>query len=281
MPSATGPHTYYEVLTAAVNDIAEHGYDSAARLAYWQEELRKAAERTLRSAAQMEEDLRTAMADLYRRLVEKGGIAKYHPGIARFTLEQLRPRLRNELDKRILASADLIKLNRKQAIEKTLQRFSGWTTSVPPGGTKTADKVKLKTDIKKSMKQLPFEERRVIIDQNAKLVSSISNVVATNGGAIAYRWHSHWRASGYDYRPDHKLRDGKIYLLRESWAKEQGLVRAGEAGYSDEITQPAEEPFCRCGAEYIYTLSQLPTDMLTAKGKEKLLEVRRAMANET
>ena len=34
-----------------------------------------------------------------------------------------------------MASAKLIKLNRDAAIERTLQRFSGWSTSIPVGGT--------------------------------------------------------------------------------------------------------------------------------------------------
>ncbi|SUH14969.1 Uncharacterised protein [Salmonella enterica subsp. enterica] len=35
---------------------------------------------------------------------------KRHPGVSRFTLNYLEPKLRAELDRRIMASADLIKL---------------------------------------------------------------------------------------------------------------------------------------------------------------------------
>jgi len=44
-------------------------------------------------------------------------------------------------------------------------------------------------------------------------------------------------------------------------------MKAGPAGYLDEITQPGEEPFCRCFVRYIYNIRNLPDDMLTQKGK--------------
>jgi len=50
---------------------------------------------------------------------------KRHPGVARFTLNYVEPKLRAELDGRIMASADLIKLNRTQAVNRNIQRFSG------------------------------------------------------------------------------------------------------------------------------------------------------------
>src|SRR5207247_2394734 len=105
-------------------------------------------------------------------------------------IDQIKPALHAELERRIMASADLIKLNRKAAIEKTVQRFSGWATSVPPGGTRATDKKKEKDSIKKSLKSLPFEERRVIIDQSHKFVANLNEIVAKDGGAIAGRWHS-------------------------------------------------------------------------------------------
>jgi hypothetical protein len=98
--------------------------------------------------------------------------------------------------------------------------------------------------------------------------------VAEQGGAIAYRWRSHWRRAGYDFRKDHKERDNEIYLIRNSWAKDQGLIKAGSAGYYDEITSAAQEPFCQCYVVAIYALRELPEDMLTEKGKKLLEETR-------
>ncbi len=266
--------TFYDVLSAAISDITEHGFDQSGRLEYWIQQLREAAERHMQPLHYMEQMLRSGLWTIYKRLVEKGGIAKYHERIAKFTVQQLTTQMRSELDKRILASANLIKLNRQQAIEKTLQRFTGWSTSIPAGGSETTAKRETATEIKKALSQLPFQERRVLIDQGHKLTASINEVVATHGGAIALIWRSHWRQAGYNYREDHKERDGQVYAIRGSWALENGLMKPGEAGYYDKITAVAEEPFCRCYAQYIYNLSSLPKDMLTKKGEEELARVR-------
>ena len=162
----------------------------------------------------------------------------------------MRPELHAELNRRIAASIDLIKLNRPQAILKTQQRFRGWATSIPPGGTPKEGKAKLKKveqkkELRKALASLPFEERRVAIDQSAKLFAAINTTVAVNGGAIGAYWQAHGpHQKGYDGRPAHNARDGKFFLIRNSWADKVGFVKPNSDGYTDEIEQVAELPFC-------------------------------------
>lgn len=241
------PKTLYEVITEAVADITAHGFDSQRRVDEWMERIEAAAKRTMTSPDRLDQLLRETMKGLYSRLVEGGRVARMHPGVSAFTLREVKPKLRAELERRIMTSADLIKLNREQSIAKTLQRFQGWASSVPAGGSRVTDRRETKYDVGKALKQLPFEERRVIIDQGHKLTASINDVIAKDGGAIAAEWSSLWRETNYNYRKDHKERDGKVYLIRDSWAHKKGFVKPGPAGYADEITQPAEEPFCLPG----------------------------------
>ena len=268
----------YEVVTAAVRELSDTGFVSAERLAYWQARIKEAAERSMTSQADMERMLHEALAQVYRRMVEKGGAAKYHGGVDKFTIDKLSPRLRTELQRRILAAADLIKLNREEAIQKTLRRFSGWATSIPAGGSETVERTEEKQHIRKALSSLPFAERRVIIDQGHKLAASINDVIAKDGGAIAVVWNSRWRQPGYNYREDHKERDRNIYLLRDSWARTAGLVKPGEAGCYEDITAFAEEPFCRCFGTWLYHLRQLPDEMLTAKGRAELERAKKAIS---
>lgn len=270
---------YFTTVTAAVNDLVEHGFDSMERVDYWTSEIRKAAERAHASPERLQQMLSDYLTLIYQRLVDRGEVARYHPGIARFTVERLRPQLRAELDRRIMASAQLIKLNRAAAMEKTLQRFQGWSTSIPAGGSRSTDRAEVKDNIKKALRGSSFEERRVMTDQGHKLTASISEVVAAGGGAVALVWHSHWRQAGYNYREDHKDRDGLVYLMRTSWALERGLVKPGPAGYYDKVTAVAEEPFCRCYAQWLYNLRDLPEDMLTKHGVEQLALARHVMAS--
>lgn len=269
--------TFYETISAAVQDIAAHGYDSQARLDFWLNEITEAAKRDLTPPQVLDQALRSTFSTIYKRLVENGGLIKTHPGVSRFTLQQVAPKLRNELDRRIMASANLIKLNREEAIQKTLRRFSGWATSIPAGGSDAAQKGQAKKDVYKTLSQLPFEERRVLIDQGHKFTSALSEILATNSGAIAAIWHSHWRQSHYNYREDHKERDEQVYTVRSNWALERGLMKVGEAGYTDQITAPGQEVFCRCFYQWVYSLKQLPPEMVTAKGQEAMRQARMAV----
>lgn len=271
-----GGESFYDVLTRAVLDMTEFGYDSVDRVAMWLQRLKEAARRSLVPEATLDATLKATLRAVYRSKIERGGILKQHPGIGRFTLQQVAPRLRAELDRRIVASAGLIKLNRTRAIEDTLQRFSGWATSIPAGGTDAASRRAVKDQIRKPLASLPFRERRVLVDQGHKFAANLSNILATDGGAIALIWHSNWRQLNYDYREDHKERDLKVYMLRDNWAQRAGLVKAGAAGYYDQVTAVGEEVFCRCFAQYLYSLRSLPADMLTAKGRIELERVRLA-----
>jgi hypothetical protein len=271
--------SYYEVLTAAVNDVSENGYDSQERIDYWSKRLKEASEKMLLSADQMYDYIRSSFNAIYDRLVNRAALIKYHPGVSKYTLERIKPHLHQELNRRIMASADLIRLNKSVMVQKTLQRFQGWATSVPSGGTTEPKKRKEKKQIYKAMRSLPFEERRVLIDQAAKLTSSINNIVARDGGAIAVKWNSKWRQVNYNYRHSHKERDGKIYMLKDNWAQKNGLVVPGPAGYYEDITAFGEEVYCRCTGSYIYNLRSLPETMLTKKGREELEKARKIIAS--
>jgi hypothetical protein len=266
--------SFFETITAAINDLIEHGYDSADRLAYWVQQIREAAIRTLTPPHVLERALADTLRAVYRDKIERGGILKHHPGVQRYTLANVAPRLRAELDRRILASAQLIRLNRDQQIADTIQRFSGWATSIPPGGTEVVMRRKVKDQIRKPLASLPFRERRVLIDQGHKFVANLNNIIANDNGAIALIWHSHWRERNYHYREDHKERDGLVYLIRGSWAQERGLVKVGDAGYYDQITAAGEEVYCRCFAQYLYSLRSIPAEMMTEKGRDELSRVR-------
>lgn len=257
--------TFWEVLTKAVADMALHGFSDQHRLQDWIEDLREAAAQELGPPSQSIERLRAALRGMYDRNVVKGAILKRHPGIELVTLKMIEPRLRATLDRRMLASADLIKLNRDQAIEKTLQRFSGWATSIPDGGSRVVDKLEVKANVSKSLKQASFEERRLSIDQGHKLIANVSAVLAEQTGAIAAKWR-HVHQAGYDGRPDHEARDEHWFVLRDSWAMRQGFMRKGP--YSDSMDQPSEAPFCRCWWEYADSLTDVPDELLTRKGQE-------------
>lgn len=258
--------TLYEVLTEAINHYVDRGWDSQDSLLDWSRKLRVAASRE----APDDQIARKHLTSIYSRLVIDGGALREQPadGPKKITLDKIKPDLRKELDRRIFASANLIKLNREQAIERTVQRFEGWVSSIPPDGVSDIDKNGQKAEMKKSVSDLNFISRRVAIDQGHKLSSNVKYLLSIQGGAIGFRWHSPWRRPGYDYRKDHKERDELIYLVRDSWAVEQGLIKPVN-GFYDEITAAGEEVFCSCQVFPIYAPQKLPDEYLTEKGKRE------------
>jgi len=274
--------TFSQVLAAAMQDLEDRGYLSPEQITEWERLLAEAARRSFTPEAQMRAMLEKGLIGLYNDMVEKARVLRYHPGVPRFTLERIKPYLRAELDKRIMASLNLIRLNKDSVVLKMQQRFAGWATSIPAGGSDAVKKREVREGVKKGIAGLRFEERRVLTDQGHKLVSSINAVLAQQGNAIAAVWKSHWHQANYDYREDHKDREIESlrapYLVRDSWAIKEGYVRKGAAKCTDEMTQPAEEPFCRCFYQYLYNIRQLPRDYLTPKGEEFLENAARKRA---
>lgn len=267
MSDTHGPQSLAEILRAAIADFSTRGYVSREQIERWLALIRAATEREIGDPGRLDAETRRRLEAVYVRMVDKGRVLDMVPGVGRYTLAMVRPQLRAELDRRILASANLIKLHRREVVEATLRRFEGWSTAIPPGGEGAIDKREVCAHVCKDLKTFRYERRRVEIDQGHKLIANVADIVAMGNGAIAGIWHSRWREMNYDYRPDHKARDERVYAIRDNWAIRAGLMNKG-AGYLDEMTRAGEEPFCRCSVQYLLSPRQLPDSMLTRKGQQ-------------
>lgn len=256
------------LLLEAIDHFATAGYASPADLQEWVARLHAALDRELLGDPATKALVTQVLTSVYNREIRLG-IGKRVPGVSRYTLDRVAPQLRAELDRRIFAGVDLIRLNKRAATEKTLQRFSGWVSSVPPGGSGPAvSKREVARDVGKSVARLKFEARRVAIDMGHKLSSAVSATVAMGEGAIAATWMDRGaHDKSYNARPEHLARSGKLFLVRNSWAISDGLIKKGGLMYTDEIEQPAELPYCSCTYTYVVSPRALPPELLTAKGR--------------
>jgi hypothetical protein len=262
---------FSHLLMEALREFALNGYTSEADLQDWLRRLHIALEFELPQDAWTRKQLTHALTSIYNRDVVRGAVAKYVPGISKYTLDRISPMLRAELDRRIFAGVDLIRLNKRAATEKTLQRFSGWVSSVPRGGSHETDLRSIAKELAKPVAQVRYEARRVAIDQGHKLSAAVAHVVAKQEGAIAAIWHNRGEHdASYDARKEHLARSGTLFLVRDSWAMNEGLVKKGGLKYTDEMEQPAELPFCSCYYEYQTSPRALPEALLTAKGRATL-----------
>lgn len=260
------------LLLEAIREFSERGYMSESHLQQWTARLHAMIESELPTDEESRDILARILGSVYAREY-RSGIARRVPGVSRYTLDRVSPHLRAELDKRIFASADLIRIRKKETVEKTLARFSGWASSVPPTGTFDFSPRALSKQITKDLVSFKYERRRVAIDQGHKMSANVAHVVAMGEGAIGGIWHDRGEDDGgYDARPIHLARSGKVFLIRNSWAIEEGLIRRGAAQYTDEIEQPSEFPYCSCYYEYIVHPQDLPETFLTAKGRAYIKE---------
>jgi hypothetical protein len=265
-----------EVLTAAIADLSATGYVSPERVADWVTRIRNAAESELGPDHDVDAKVRDSLTRLFQSFEGGERMARMVPGVGRFTKEMVKPKLYAELDRRIVAAADLIKVNKAEAVNRTLRRFTGWATSIPPGGDETIDKRETRGMLGKELRDYKYHRRFVDNDQGHKLIANVSALVAEEAGAIAAIWHSHGATDhAYDARRSHLARDGKIYLVRGSWADKQGLLNPVH-GYTDEITTVGQEPNCRCWYQYVLSPRRLPDEFLTRKGQEWIEKGRAA-----
>jgi hypothetical protein len=253
----------------ALRYFAESGYQSEGDLQGWLMRLHTALERELPTDRYFKTQLGAALGRVFNREV-KSGIMKRVPGVTRYTIDRIAPHLRAELDRRIFAGVDLIRLNKAAATQKTLQRFSGWVSSVPAHGSPATNFREVTREIIKPVQQVKFEARRVAIDQGHKLSAAVAHVVAQGNGAIAGIWHDRGEQDhNYDARPIHLARSGKLFLMRDSWAMNEGLIaKRGVEYYDDLPDQVSILPFCSCYMQFITSPRELPETMLTAKGRE-------------
>lgn len=262
--------SFFQLLSEAIAHFAKKGFASQTDLKVWVKILRESLETTLPNQKVSEERVRRELKSIFTRTMSFNTAVEISPDINRFTLDKLKPAARMELERRVFASVNLIKLNREEAVATTLRRFEGWLTSIPEGGSEAVDVKDVKDRIRAPMASMDFKVRRVLTDQSNKFSQALKASIAETSKALAARWNSQWQRVNYDYREDHKERDKNVYVVRDNWAIQKGYMKVGPAGYTDEITQPAEEVYCRCTYTYIYGLRSLPDALLTDKGREFL-----------
>ena len=66
-------------------------------------------------------------------------------------------------------------------------------------------------------------------------------------GAIAGIWHDHGAHDrAYNARKEHLARTGQLFLVKDSWAIQKGLIKRGSRPYMDKIEKPGQLVSCRC-----------------------------------
>ena len=261
--------SFSTVLGLAVGAIALYGLLSSKQLKDWEKALIAAALFTFMQPKEMNVVLYKRLDGIYKDMVTDKKLLKKYPNMDRGAFDRAKDKILHRLALRKFLGADLIEKNYRESIDTVVRRFIGWASSVPAGGIKELDREVEKRKIQKAILSVDAEGKFIVRDQMHKFQTEIEEILSVDGQAIAAKWHSQWRVPGYNYREKHKHIDvsGEVFVIRDNWALQGRLMKLSGRKYTDSIIRPGMEPNCKCVYEYIYSLSDLPDDMLTAKGR--------------
>jgi hypothetical protein len=249
-----------KLLREAVKHFSKFGFTSPADVNDWTTRLNAAAESAL-DVDTAKAKVERALAGSFTRALGRGRLQGRKGQVSKLSMDQLEPKLRGELEKRLYAAREAVDGAHRQALEKVQNRFLGLATAgAKPGAAREHAK-----PITKAIRDARAQERMTAVDQTMKLMRTMDEVVAADSGSIGGYWDATWDIVR-KHRPEHAARHGLFYVRRGSWADSQGLVSHPE-GFMDEFDMPGVLINCQCEYHYVYDLSDAPPEALTAKGR--------------
>ena len=237
-------------------------------------------------------DLRREYKQVYYKFVN-GGYKQTHPHIQAYKITDLKPDYRKAVQNSVDNSLALIKTQNAEFMAQMQARFRNWATipsSEIRGDSANPERMKayLKNEVLKlpeAQKGLAAHQHFIIVDQTRKLIANMDEITAKQGQAIGFIWHNR-RDGRVVGRPggmypeatkmhgDHWEREGKLYLIKDSWAiSRKMLKKVPGVEYDTDLSdgKPGIPIGCRCWAEYIYAIEMIPEkyrDCITEKGME-------------
>jgi hypothetical protein len=254
------------LLRKAVGYFAKRGFTTIADVANWRVQLAAAAESHL-STEKAQARVERGLTGAFHRWMGRGRVSLPQRGVAKFTLDMLEPKLKDELQNRMFAAREAVDGAHRLALERIHNRFMGFATAgAQPQAAREATK-----DIGKAARDAKYYERLTAINETARLMSALDEIAAADTGSIGGFWDAtpeikRKHRLEHGGKDGHGGRHGKFYARRGSWADREGLVRHPN-GYIDEHDMPRVLINCQCEYKYVYDLADIPPELLTAKGR--------------
>lgn len=234
-----------------------------------------------RSYKQKQIIINTRLKKAFHKFVRDGDKA-FVPIIKSYNYNQLKPKLRKELEKATVEALSRIKTNDMAFLNKVKDNLLGYVSNV-----KLKKKIGGYYDAVLPRKYNQAWHDMVLRDQTHKLISNLTYITAIENSAIGFIWkHRHdirvvgnpngLYPKGNHMHNNHWERDGRLYLFRDSQALKKGHIKkTDKVEWADELEDGiAGQPInCRCTMRIIFRLYEIPKeykDMITAKGWETM-----------
>lgn len=145
----------------------------------------------------------------------------------------------------------------------------------PPTIKKSSPKI---AEIKKEIRYLAKWNRLVYTWHDMTFPREVEYIFTLGldqtGGPIGAIWHYNALDEQGDYRKtyDHKMRDGVVYFVENSWAMQMGFIAADAERLLSSIDLPQRAMGCVCSLQWLSSLSAIPPELLTIAGRNKLAQ---------
>ncbi|HDZ5024824.1 TPA: hypothetical protein RTG57_001780 [Campylobacter jejuni] len=193
-----------------------------------------------------------------------------HVGLSTYKLSDLNLDFKKQYKSQLVYSLNLIKSQNEENLNKLKNRFYDWVNLKTVGD----DKVKLQ-----SLTKLPRSDKKIrfiLKDQTNKLSASMDGLVADRYNPIAFQWKTRndnkvvgkpggkYPGKGVPgIHGDHWARKDQYYYFEKNENVKFLNVSKFKGKASDiKDGMPGIPIGCRCYAKFIYTLEDLPKDLV-------------------
>lgn len=207
------------------------------------------------------------------------GFTKNNKGLRGWRLEKVKKALREALKTRIRYSLNLIKTQNESTMAKLRNRFLDWVEVESGSGKKESIQKTMK--VAETLKKKDKHMKMILRDQSRKMIGNFDNIVALEYGAIGFFWKTRrdnrvvgnpagkYPGVGTSKHQDHYDRENKFYFYHNTWVIKNRYVatKAKNFYWADfEDGLPGQPINCRCFAYNIYSLDDIPRELLSKKG---------------
>ena len=189
-------------------------------------------------------------------------------GVRGYRFNELTPEFQSIYKRAQATSLALIKTQTEQQMLKMKSRLLDWVNLETFGGNKDSLKEAVKLEKNRYLET-------ILRDQTGKLNASMDLAAATHFDAIAFIWRTHkdnrvvgkpggLYPKGNEMHGNHYERDGKVYYYKSAIKEinEANISLASFDGCADDFLEKDGMPGipinCRCNAENIYRIQDLP-----------------------
>lgn len=204
----------------------------------------------------------------------------HNKGLKGWRLEKIKPALRKEYKKSLLANILLITTQNESMMSLLRSRFTDWI--LKSSRDQNADSLKKALDITQATAKVNKRVNMIIKDQTRKSLNTYDEVVAKEYEAIGFIWNTRrdkkvvgnptglYPGNGNEKHRNHYERQGKFYFYKDTWAIKKGLINTKAKNFKwaeFEDGMPGIPINCRCFAYNIYDIEDVPKEFLKKNKK--------------